>query len=119
MTNVKVNLSITLPGSVLHSEEESSKNSFTIKNVGPHHSELTVRMRDCKPASQMIHLSLEAYNYMTAKSKKREDDLKNCPAFSTPGNWFMKSEKERLEAHLKQICHDLGGETFTYSILED
>ena len=76
-------------------------------------------MRGCKSASQTIRLTQEAYDYMTAKSKKREEDLKNCPAFSTPGNWFMKSKRERLEAHLKQICHDLNGKSFTYTVLED
>lgn len=61
------------------------------------------------PVQQSIKMSYDAYDYFT----KGE-----CPEWFR-GPWGTMTKKQRLEVHLKRICEDRGGTSFTYSILED
>lgn len=130
MDNVKLNLKITLPGRVLMSEKECSKNP---KNNYELHSlkidtmnkkkrvteTINYRTRKCYTASKSINICKDAYNYMTGKAKNKKEDSSNCPSWAIPNKWFYLSKSERLEAHLKRIMEHFGGISYSYQIFED
>ena len=72
---------------------------------------ITFHTRKCKPATQSLNMSKEAYEYMIDKD--------SCPSWSKPGKWAAMSEKERLEAHLQRTVEYLGGISYTYQVFED
>lgn len=72
---------------------------------------ITFHTRKCKPATQSLNISKEAYEYMIDKD--------SCPSWSKPGKWAAMSEKERLEAHLQRTVEHLGGISYTYQVFED
>ena len=116
---VKVNLSITLPGSVMLSQQAAentpnSFNEFKIEVSGPKGEDmevLTVQTRKCAPASQSLNISKDAYDAMI--------DKELCPYWCKAGTWAGMNDKMRLEAHLKRIAEGLGGTSFTYQVFED
>lgn len=119
---IKVNLSITLPGRVMVSEQVAQNKpenyeSFSmivtdVNNKKKKDSErITVKVRKCVPALQSINLSVDAYESMTSKME--------VPSWSKIGTWNAMSEKQRLEAHLKRITEALGGLSFTYKVLDN
>lgn len=71
---------------------------------------ITVKTRKCKPAGQSLNLSMDAYEYMIGKE---------APYFVKPRDWEKLTKKQRLEAHLKRICEELGGVSFTYAVLDN
>lgn len=144
MSEIKLNLSIELPGSTMLSKEEClkttrkviekktkagkiykktievkvedwdkmEKHSMRVANInGPSPEIITFHTRKCKPATQSLNMSKEAYEYMI-----NED---SCPSWSKPGKWTAMSEKERLEAHLQRTVEYLGGISYTYQVFED
>lgn len=119
---IKVNLSITLPGRVMVSEQVAQNKpenyeSFSmivtdVNNKKKKDSErITVKVRKCVPALQSINLSVDAYESMTSKME--------VPSWSKIGTWAAMSEKQRLEAHLQRITEALGGLSFTYKVLDN
>lgn len=144
MNEIKLNLSIELPGSTILSKEECLKTTrkviekktkagkiykktikvkvedwdkmekhsmrVTGKN-GANPEIITFHTRKCKPATQSLSMSKEAYEYMIDKD--------SCPSWSKPGKWAAMSEKERLEAHLQRTVEYLGGISYTYQVFED
>lgn len=72
---------------------------------------ITFHTRKCKPATQSLNMSKEAYEYMIDKD--------SCPSWSKPGKWAAMSKKERLEAHLQKTVEHLGGTSYTYQVFED
>lgn len=72
---------------------------------------ITFHTRKCKPATQSLNISKEAYEYMIDKD--------SCPSWSKPGKWAAMSKKERLEAHLQRTVDHLGGISYTYQVFED
>ncbi len=144
MIDIKLNLSIELPGSTILSKEEClkttrkviekktkagkiykktievkvedwdkmEKHSMRVANINGTNPEIiTFHTRKCKPATQSLNMSKEAYEYMI-----NED---SCPSWSKPGKWTAMSEKERLEAHLQRTVEYLGGISYTYQVFED
>lgn len=144
MNEIKLNLSIELPGSTILSKEEClkttrkviekktkagkiykktikvkvedwdkmEKHSMRVSNIdGTSPEIITFHTRKCKPATQSLNMSKEAYEYMI-----NED---SCPSWSKPGKWAAMSEKERLEAHLQRTVEYLGGISYTYQVFED
>jgi hypothetical protein len=126
MEDIKLSLTIVLPGSTMMSEQECSKNSsenynhFTM-TVGSKHDRKTIHFatRKCKPARMVMNLGLETYNYFTAKSKNRRTDAQNCPSWSRPDIWYNLSVEQRLKKHLARITADRGGISYTYAVFED
>lgn len=128
MNDVKLNLNIILPGSIMLSEKECSKNpkesytkevirveSYTKDPKKKHKMTkqveyLDIYVRGCRTASQSINMTKEAYDYMTGKE---------CPAFAKPKDWTRMSKIKRLEAHLEETCKTLGGISYTYQVFED
>lgn len=144
MIDIKLNLSIELPGSTMLSKEEClkttrkviekktkagkiykktievkvedwdkmEKHSMRVANMGGINPEIiTFHTRKCKPATQSLNMSKEAYEYMIDKD--------SCPSWSKPSKWAAMSEKERLEAHLQRTVEYLGGVSYTYRVFED
>lgn len=116
---VKVNLSITLPGSVMLSQQVAentpdSFDEFKVEVSGPKGEDrevLTVQTRKCVPASQSLNISKDAYDAMI--------DKELYPYWCKAGTWAGMNDRMRLEAHLKRIAEGLGGTSFTYLVFED
>lgn len=80
-------------------------------NNGTNPEIITFHTRKCKPATQTINMSKEAYEYMISKD--------SCPPCFKPREWSAMNKKERLEAHLKRTVEHLGGVSYTYQVFED
>lgn len=122
MSEIKVNLSLTLPGSVLLSEQECSGNSKKKKDCYDYfHMEvadekgnkevLNVAVRKSKTAKQNIKLSKEAYDYMTDKTI--------CPNPKIKKEWEKFTVNQRLQYHCRQIAEALGAIDFSFEVLDD
>lgn len=140
MSEIKLSLSVILPGSVMLSKEEclkTTQKTITTKNGkkktvtkvvedwdkmekhtmgvtdtdGTNPEIITFHTRKCKPATQSLNMSKEAYEYMIDKN--------SCPSWSKPSKWAAMSEKERLEAHLQRTVEHLGGTSYTYQVFGD
>jgi hypothetical protein len=130
MDNVKLSLKIILPGRVLMSEQECSKNpkehydDNSVKVIyfkkGKRINEtISFKTRKCYNACKSINLTKEAYDYMTGKAKNRNEDAYYCPSWAIPQKWHSMSKEERLHAHLKRISEHFGGISYSYQILDD
>ena len=104
---IKVSLSVTLQGSVMLSQEQAK--ALEKEKVGTGYNTFNRRV-ECKPAGQSLNLSMDAYDYMTGKE---------APYFVKAKDWEKLTKKQRLEAHLKRICEELGGVSFTYAVLDN
>ena len=140
MSEIKLSLSIELRGSTMFSKEECLKTTHKVIETGKIYKKtievkvedwdkmekhtmrvtdkdgtnseiITFHTRKCKPATQSLNMSKEAYEYMIDKG--------SCPSWSKPGKWAAMSEKERLEAHLQRTVEHLGGTSYTYQVFED
>ena len=125
MNEIKVSLSIVFQGSIMYSQEQAKAleeekvgtgyDTFNmrvegLKNGKKDAKTITVETRKCKPANQSLNLSVDAYEYMIGKE---------APYFVKPRDWERLTKKQRLEAHLKRICEELGGVSFTYAVLDN
>ena len=123
MNEIKVSLSIILQGGVMYSQEQAKAleeekvgtgyDTFSMRVEGKKsdgNQTITVKTRKCKPAGQSLNLSMDAYEYMIGKE---------APYFVKPRDWERLTKKQRLEAHLKRICEELGGVSFTYAVLDN
>ena len=128
MSEVKLSLSIKLPGRVMLSQEGAkaleqqglagfTKHSLVVemhkrmgKKVKVDKETIHFKTRNTVPTIQNINISKDAYIYMTGKE---------CPSFITPKDWARMSKKQRLEAHLNNTVEQLGGISYTYQVFED
>jgi hypothetical protein len=128
MSEVKLSLSIELPGRVMLSQEGAkaleqqglagfTKHSLVVemhkrmgKKVKVDKETIHFKTRNTVPAIQNIKISKDAYNYMNSKE---------CPSFSTPKDWSRMSKVKKLEAHLNEIAESRGGKVLHYHIFED
>lgn len=120
MSEIKVNLSLTLPGGVMLSEQECSKNPkdsynhfrMEVKDAkGKNKEVINVSVRKSKAIKQNIKLSKEAYDYMTNKN--------NYPTPKLKKEWEKFSINQRLQYHCGQIAEALGAIGFTFEVLDD
>lgn len=124
MTEIKVNLSVVLKGRTMLSEQECSKNpkesyndevqTFTMydKRGKGHLERISYKTRKYIPARQSLNISKEGYEYMTGK--ERPDFFRGSSK-----RWENMSKKERIEAHLQEICSSLNGVSYTYKVFDD
>lgn len=132
MSNIKLSVNITLPGSVMMTSQECEENpkvnydrnfmTLSVKETLPKSKKVSYRSipieyktRKCKTAQQVIKMCDEAYEYMTSNS---------CPewfnsTYGGPMRWKRLSKIERLEYHLDRVCKSVGGSSFTYNIYPD
>lgn len=92
--------------------DKMEKHSMRVANTNGTNPEIiTFHTRKCKPATQSLNMSREAYEYMIDKN--------SCPSWSNPSKWAAMSKKERLEAHLQRTAEYLGGTSYAYQVFED
>ena len=88
--DIKLSLTVALPGrAVVSRVAETQSNPQT------------------KQAKQVINITKDSYDYMTSHE---------APWFMKSNRWKMLNKKQKLEAHLKRICEDLGGTSYNYKI---
>ena len=128
MSEVKLSLSIKLPGRVMYSQESAkalekmnlagfTKHSMVVeehkrmgKKVKVDKETIHFKTRNTIPAVQNINICKEAYLYMIGKE---------CPSFISPKDWSRMSKVKKLEAHLNEIAESRGGTVLHYHIFED
>ena len=127
MSEIKVRLSMTVPGAGMLSSQECEKNPKESYNVtklrvqngrGKNSTELiTVATRKNKTAKQSISITKEAYDYMVSDELSSEicSLLHKYPKHV----WLKMTPKQRLETHLSIIAESFNAIGFTYEILDD
>ena len=128
MYEIKVNLTIELPGRTMLSKQECLKQlknneivedfdkmeEFSLRIYDPETNKNLIikpRIRKCKPAIQSLNICKEAYEYMISEG--------STPSSIKVNIWLLMSQQSRLEYHLREISESLGGISFTYQIIED
>lgn len=113
---IKMNLNIRLPGRVMMSEQLCSKNNiydeqslFILDKRNKRHF-YNIKTRKTIDATQSINITKTAYDYFIGKDN---------PHFVPFRQWSKMSKKEKLKAHLDNICEALGGLSYEYKIFED
>lgn len=144
MNEIKLNLSIELPGSTILSKEECLKTTRKViekktKAGKIYKKTIEVKVEDWdkmeKYSMRVANIngtSPEIITFHTRKCKPAAQSLNmskeayeyminedSCPSWSKPGKWTAMSEKERLEAHLQRTVEYLGGISYTYQVFED
>lgn len=123
MSEIKISMSITLPGGVMLTqaeakqlEKEKAGTGFDITKLKVEDKKgnkdvLSIKTRKYKSCSQSIDMSKEAYDYMTSK----DSCLPNIKSYM----WAKMNKKQRLEAHLDLVCKALKGTSYTYKVFDD
>lgn len=114
---IKLNLNIKLPGSLMFSEQLCSENSelyennrLVVTDKKNKKYSYNIKTRGSVPATQSINISRAAYNYFIGKEN---------PYFINNKKWLQMSKKERLKAHLDDICSALNGISYTFQVFDD
>lgn len=124
MNEIKLSLTILLPGRTILSKEaclktmqkgneivvveDYDKCDKTYVNVGKR--TYTIHTRKTKSATQKINLGRDAYEYFISNE---------CPYWCKPKVWSNLSRKQRLQIHLEGIAESLNGKLESYHIFED
>lgn len=132
MSEIKVSVNITLPGSVMFTqaeaeqlEKEKTGTGFDTKSMiveskiwdkklkkqVTKSERITFKYRKCRPAPMTISLSKEAYKYM----RSAESVLSPFK----PYQWKGLKPDARLKLHIKRLCEALGGLSYTYKVFDD
>lgn len=123
MSEIKISISITLPGGVMLTqaeakqlEKEKTGTGFDITKLKVEDKKgnkdvLSIKTRKYKSCSQSINMSKEAYDYMTSK----DSCLPNIKSYV----WAKMNKTQRLEAHLDLVCKALKGTSYTYKVFDD
>lgn len=127
MSEIKVRLSMTVPGAQMLSSQECEKNpkeSYDITKLrvrngrGKNSTELiTVATRKNKTAKQSISITKEAYDYMV--SDELASEIYSLLRKDPKHVWLKMTPKQRLEAHLSIIAESFNAIGFTYEVLDD
>lgn len=127
MSNVKMSVTIELPGSTMMTPQECGENpknykkqvqvlsikayDAKAKKSSFKKEKIEYRTRKCIPAYQSINMTEEAYEYMISSL---------CPEWYAPmggiNKWKKLPIKERLQLHLDRTCKSLGGISYTYVV---
>lgn len=126
MSEIKVRLSMVVPGAVMLSTQDcvkmSKKDAYEQSKVTLKYpvkkgkktvmkqETLHIQTRKSRTARQNISISKEAYDYMTSKSE--------APARMTK-IWAKMSTVKRLEYHLGLIAENFNAFSYSYEILDD
>lgn len=123
MSEIKISVSITLPGGVMLTqaeakqlEKEKTGTGFDITKLKVEDKKgnkdvLSIKTRKYKSCSQSINMSKEAYDYMVSKD--------SCLSNIKPYVWNKMNKTQRLEAHLDLVCKALKGTSYTYKVFDD
>lgn len=145
MEEIKVSLTIVLPGSAMFKKEECIKTvNKTIEKVNK---------KTGKKYKKNIEVQVESYDKVDKNSIKVSDkggvnseiitfttrkckpatqslninkeaflDMMNkdsCPAWIKKNKWISMGKKERLESHLQRIMEHFNGLSYTYQVFDD
>lgn len=140
MSEIKVRLSLEVPGAQMLSTQDCVKMS---KKEAYDHSTMTfktpvkkgkkmvmekeichINTRKSKPAKQNISITKEAYDYMLeeaplAKYNKRVKTKSSEKKDTFVSIWDTMNTDARLKAHFDLIAADLNAISYSYEILED
>lgn len=147
MSETKLRVSITLPGRVLLPKQLCFKTSIEtvkgkqIKREVPiegmcEHTHVSVPHVDpktgkkyvghydiyvpkCKPASKVINMSREAYDYFTSSAAPAWFRVSGKNRNQTQDAWKKLPEEERIRVHLTRTAESFGGELADFQILDD
>ena len=148
MTEIKVRLSMSVPGAQRLSSQECDKNpkknydveivhvKFMTKKGKLHKENITVRTRKRRLVKQSLNISKEAYNYMTDANQPPTEKLaKKLYIYKTVGkakNGKPKKLKvettvwahnfnpiKRLDWHMARIAESLGAIDYKFEVLDD
>lgn len=144
MNEIKLSLSIELPGSSMFSKEECLKTTHKViekktKAGKIYKKTIKVKVEDWdkmeKYSMRVINrdgTNPEIITFHTRKCKPATQSLNmnkeayeymidkdSCPSWSKPSKWAAMSKKKRLEAHLQRTVEYLGGISYTYQVFED
>lgn len=123
MSEIKISVSITLPGGVMLTQAEAKQlekekagtgfdiTKLKVEDKKGNKDALSIKTRKYKSCSQSINMSKEAYDYMTSK----DSCLPNIKSYV----WAKMNKKQRLEAHLDLVCKALKGTSYTYKVFDD
>ena len=127
MSEIKVRLSMTVPGAQMlssqDSEKMSKKDAYDYSTLTISYKEkkgkkpvikketLHINTRKFKPAKQCVSISKEAYDYMT--------DVMVIPSSKSVRTWANMSKAKRLEYHLSLIAESFNAIDFTYEVFDD
>lgn len=115
MTDIKLSLTVAVPGATMVSEEASSGNAvkFQVYNERSKRMEnIFFRMNKRIPAQQVINMTTEAYENFISEAKPWNYK-------GTSVHWKHMKRKERLIWHLENIAEELGGEIISYHVFND
>ena len=127
MSEIKVRLSMEVPGAIMLSSQDCEKMSkkeaydHTIivveqkvkkgKKLVTEKEALHINTRKSRPARQSISISKEAYSSMT--------NAKEIPSPGLLKTWGSMTTAQRLEYHLNLIAENFGATSFSYEVLDD
>ncbi len=108
MENIKISLSIILPGSVIISEADSLKRiSDKKENTKEVFNKQTMQLK-LKNAKQVINLPQEAYDQFTGDYIPKR----------YKGKWKALTSMQRVRWHCQQIAEELGGKLETFKVFD-
>lgn len=144
MNEIKVSLTIGLPGAIMWSKEECLKTTHKViekktKAGKVYKKTIEVQVEDWdKTEKHTMRVTdkgganPEIITFHTRKCKPVAQSLNiskeayeymidkgSCPSWSNPNKWAAMSKKERLEAYLQRTAEYLGGTSYTYQVFED
>ena len=144
---VKVRLSMSVPGAQMLSSQECDKNpkdnynvetvmvEFVTKKGKLHKENITIRTRKQRLVKQSLNISKEAYNYMTAADQPPTERLaKKVYLTRTVGKgkngkpqkvttestvWAQMSPMKRLHWHMARTAESLGAVDYQFEVFND
>lgn len=123
MSEIKISVSVTLPGSVMLTQAEAKQlekektgigfdiTKLKVEDKKGNKDVLSIKTRKYKSCSQSINMSKEAYDYMVSK----DGCLPNIKSYV----WVKMNKTQRLKAHLDLVCKALKGTSYTYKVFDD
>lgn len=138
MNDVKLRLSLCVPGAQMLSKQECLKNpkeSYNISKMTVEHTVgngkkakvkkeiLTIKTRKSKEVKQNINITAEAYYHMISDSEPPTP--KYAKPVGTKGNnipislWSTMKPKDRLKVHLNLIAEHFNASRYTYEVIDD
>ena len=148
MTEIKVRLSMSVPGAQMLSSQECEENpkknynvetvsiKFKTKKGKPQKEKITVKTRKNRLVKQSLNISKEAYDYMInadlppteklakklyiykAPSKDKNDKTKKLKIETTV--WAHNfNPMKRLDWHMARIAESLGAVDYEFEVLDD
>lgn len=121
MSDIKVRLSLSIPGAQMISREEALQypvdsyetHRFSVESTDKkgHKKKETIVVKTRKPrmVKQSIQITKEAYDYM----------LETPPSSERIRGWNTYRKNQRLNSHFRAIAESLGATDFHFEILDD